>query len=250
MVDRKITCGNCGAEYPVTASACPYCGAENKAELLRLRKEDIREYEREQEKIKSLPKHYTKKGTKIVLICLASVLLVFILVMAVGSILRNTEARKEKNIEAAAKETMEQYYQEGKYLELYDYYVTQSVYSPSFQKYWEVGSARNWMEAMDETKEALDGPRDTYTYYGISYAFSGSYQALRVIEEAVSDGVSRGNEDILEGFRTEIMTFFREDMKLTEEEIGEIEEAVRTGTEQDWDAWELTVTERLGLEGR
>ena len=52
---------------------------------------------------------------------------------------------------------------------------------------------------------------------------------------------------MLEGFREEILQFFREDLKLTEEEI---EQVIRGGGRNDavdWDALDRSVMNRLGL---
>lgn len=242
-----IRCENCGAEYEENAEKCPYCGAFNKKELKRLQKEEQEWFHREKEKVKELPKHHVKKGTKIVILVLAFALILLLAYSAVHKIRLGASAKREQSEEAKAKEVMEGYFQEGKYLEIYDYYTDLNLYSPSFRKYWEVGSARNWMEYMDETKAALETEQDGYVYYGISFALSGNSEALSIIHEGLNDGVDRGNEAVLEAFEEEIMTFFREDLKLTEEEISQVIAAEGGGTE-DWDAMEEAVLERLNIE--
>ena len=68
-----------------------------------------------------------------------------------------------------------------------------------------------------------------------------------MIDEAVSDGIVRDNEDVLNQFRMEIETFFRETLQLTDQEIGEIKAAAKEGKQLDWDSYEENVKQRLGL---
>ena len=68
-----------------------------------------------------------------------------------------------------------------------------------------------------------------------------------MIDEAVSDGIVRDNEDVLNQFRMEIETFFRETLQLTDQEIGEIKAAAKEGKQLDWDSYEEKVKQRLGL---
>ena len=139
---------------------------------------------------------------------------------------------------------MEQYLEKKQYQELYDYYQELGGYNDSYEKYWEVGSAWNWMKFMRETKEALED--DSQTYYGISYALSGTSKALMIIDEAVTDGEDRGNEEILTGFKDEIMSFLKEDLQLSPEET-EVVKGAGKGEKPDWDAMEASVLSRLNL---
>lgn len=147
-----------------------------------------------------------------------------------------------------ALDTMEQYLQAGSYQELYDYYESQEQHSSADRKYWEVASVWRWMSFMNDTKDALAAAQEESGaggYYGISYALSGASEACGIIDEALNDGVSRGNEEILTGFRDEILTFLRDDLQMTEEEIAQVTE--RSGSTPDWDAMEMVIRDRLGI---
>mgnify|MGYP004729885935 FL=1 len=170
-----------------------------------------------------------------------------ILVLVAKSMIqkRGKQGTEESGADVVA--VLEEYYQKGDYQGLYDAYTNAGVSGSEYQKYWEVGSARNWMKAMEETKKALEEPAASSVYYGISYALSGDCQALKMIDEAVSDGIVRDNEDVLNQFRMEIETFFRETLQLTDQEIGEIKAAAKEGKQLDWDSYEENVKQRLGL---
>ena len=178
-----------------------------------------------------------------VALCAFAVLLVLVAKSMIQK--RGKQGTKESGADVVA--VLEEYYQKGDYQGLYDAYTNAGVSGSEYQKYWEVGSARNWMKAMEETKKALEEPAASSAYYGISYALSGDCQALKMIDEAVSDGIVRDNEDVLNQFRMEIETFFRETLQLTDQEIGEIKAAAKEGKQLDWDSYEENVKQRLGL---
>lgn len=178
-----------------------------------------------------------------VALCAFAVLLVLVAKSMIQK--RGKQGTKESGADVVA--VLEEYYQKGDYQGLYDAYTNAGVSGSEYQKYWEVGSARNWMKAMEETKKALEEPAASSVYYGISYALSGDCQALKMIDEAVSDGIVRDNEDVLNQFRMEIETFFRETLQLTDQEIGEIKAAAKEGKQLDWDSYEEKVKQRLGL---
>lgn len=83
---------------------------------------------------------------------------------------RGKQGTKESGADVVA--VLEEYYQKGDYQGLYDAYTNAGVSGSEYQKYWEVGSTRNWMKAMEETKKALEEPAASSAYYGISYALS------------------------------------------------------------------------------
>ena len=176
-------------------------------------------------------------------LCAFAVLLVLVAKSMIQK--RGKQGTKESGADVVA--VLEEYYQKGDYQGLYDAYTNAGVSGSEYQKYWEVGSTRNWMKAMEQTKKALEEPAASSAYYGISYALSGDCQALKMIDEAVSDGIVRDNEDVLNQFRMEIETFFRETLQLTDQEIGEIKAAAKEGKQLDWDSYEENVKQRLGL---
>ena len=240
-----IRCRHCGAEYEADAGACPVCGAENRAEKNRAKQEQIREYKKNRHRSGS----ETGGEGRLKWLLGTAALCVFavILVLAAKSMIwkNGKQGTKESGADIAA--VLEEYYQKGDYQGLYDAYTNAGVSGADYQKYWEVGSAKNWMKAMEETKKALEEPAGSSVYYGISYALSGDCQALKIIDEAVSDGIVRDNEDVLNQFRMEIETFFRETLQLTDQEIGEIKAAAREGKQLDWDSYEENVKQRLGI---
>ena len=238
-------CRNCGAQYSDGEDRCPYCGASHAEEAGRIVREDLREFERQREEVKALPKKQLKKRTKAALIVLAALAAAVLIWAAAGRIWGDASLGRKAAREDEATETMESYFQAGEYQELYDYYLSRDSHSPSDEKYWEAASAWSWMEFMRETKAALSGTEESYGYYGISYALSGCAEALRTIEQGLDDGIERGNEEVLREFEEEILTFFREDLKMSEEEI----EAVKTMEEEsDFEAMDARIMERLGLD--
>ena len=197
--------------------------------------------------MKNSRKKYRIRQDKFIPFVLLLVIILIILVLVAKFMIqkRGKQGTKESGADVVA--VLEEYYQKGDYQGLYDAYTNAGVSGSAYQKYWEVGSARNWMKAMEETKKALEEPAASSVYYGISYALSGDCQALKMIDEAVSDGIVRDNEDVLNQFRMEIETFFRETLQLTDQEIGEIKAAAKEGKQLDWDSYEENVKQRLGL---
>ena len=237
-------CKNCGAQYSDTEERCPYCGASREGESQRIEREDQLEYERERQKVKALPKQRARKRTRIALAAAGLLLAGIVIWTAVSRITDSRRERQQARREAEASRVMEEYFQAGSYEELYEYYNSLESHSPSDDKYWEVGSAWSWMDFVRESQKALDTEKGPYAYYGISYALSGGAEALRTIEEGLSDGVTRGNEEVLRGFETEILGFFREDLQMTDEEIDAVMEMEER---EEFDAMDAKLSERLGL---
>ena len=76
-----------------------------------------------------------------VALCAFAVLLVLVAKSMIQK--RGKQGTKESGADVVA--VLEEYYQKGDYQGLYDAYTNAGVSGSEYQKYWEVGSARNWM---------------------------------------------------------------------------------------------------------
>lgn len=241
-----MNCKNCGAEYQDTVLKCPYCGTENKAAAGRKKKEILRAYDEEAQRLYQQAENFPQKAAKRItgkilrlLAVLAGVgLIVTVFVIFWAKISAEWELKAQKK----HLQTLEKLYQKQDYEELFDYLDEKDLYGRSYEKYSQVAWAMKYSEWMQEQlgnieeiqedstltdskkQEFVSWREETMLYYA-SYV-------LDLCMDGIEDTVYLRNETVLSQFYEECVQTLKA-LGYDEEQIETLRKWDRSGKAED-----------------
>lgn len=212
-----MNCKNCGAEYHDTVLKCPYCGTENKAAAGRKKKEILRAYDEEAQRLyqqaENFPKRAAKRITGKILLLLAILAGVGLIVTVCVIFGAKISAELELKTQKKHLQKLEELYQKQDYEALFDYLDKKELYGRSYEKYSQVAWAAKYYEWMQEQlgdieeiqeddaislqrkQEFVSWREETMLYYA-SYV-------LELCMDGIEDTVYLRNETVLSQFYEE-----------------------------------------------
>jgi len=220
-----LNCKNCGAHYRTRELKCPYCDTENIiGKLWKVqRTEAEQEYEAERKKAGRILSPYVADRilsrilvvtAAVGVICTAVCVAVLLIIDSAGSIYAGLNKDK-------VEKTMETYYNEGRFDELYEYMSKYDLIGSDNYAYSQAALISYDYESYMNDKltfwELSDEDKAEDTYY-LEYAIKNSADVYRLDAGLYSEPDSK-NEKLIDEYRKEIMSFWVGTLKLTEEEI-------------------------------
>ncbi len=219
---KLITCDNCGAQYSISEPKCPYCECENKIESARRFNEKLNNKRKEIHRISRWPDNVVRHVTKTLAICVAvTVVLVTIIIiismkMSAGS-QSQTYDTKEKELNE-----LESMYDAGDYSAITGKVRSERLYSGVFAKYSQISDVYYYKELAEQYFTELE--EDTYGYEStlklyIEYALTYGCIAVNNAQSYIDANDNFDNDDVLAQQRDQLLTSFKQQFKLTDEEI-------------------------------
>lgn len=213
---------------------CPYCGTENKEALQELKEDILEAYDKEADSIREAAEQYpektARKWTKSIVYAVMSIMVLGIVTGVIAIVAGQFSVsidfkRQEKYIGH-----LEELYRAGDYEAVKEYLDKKELYESTYEKYRETERIYTYYSYMQEdmlhVKELLvsniEEPekKEHIKLWCENILKDGAY-ALRLSEECTEDMQFLGNEDVLEGFKNQIIACFSE-MGYTENEIAVI----------------------------
>lgn len=218
-----MKCIHCGANYKTKELECPYCHTPNTKgrEWLNERNKAEKKYKREKKNVinKGTPYIASRIVMYIAITMVAFVIIDFLAVVAFF-IKEEFKSGEYVNYKEALK-TMEKYYNDEEYLELYFYMSEKDLFSEEYYVYSQAALLANkyhlyQAKKMSMLKEFEEGVPDD-DYY-VSYTLSESIGVYKIDVGIYDEEVSE-NQKIYDMYREEVMSFWVGTLGLTDEEI-------------------------------
>ncbi len=247
-----MQCKNCGANYKTRELMCPYCHTDNIIGKIWKAKRTEAELEYERER-KAMGKKYSfyvmdRVLNRALIIAVLSFLLIIIGVFLTFFIQdKYRELRNEIKQDEIIKK-LDEYYDEGRYAEMYDYmnkegvdgdeyypYIQAALLDFSYQKYLNFKYAFLDM-SYDEQMED-----DYYIEYAINNSITVYTMDIGVLSE-----LDPKNEELYESYAREIESFWKSIVGLTDDDIEYITSEDTYVVKNNIDKYVANTKERLG----
>ena len=225
MKDQKIKyeCPNCGADLPEETVICPYCGYENEKLAKKAYDEEMDELsEKHVDSIKTMPKKMMKKSTKLLIVFIVGLALVFV----TTNVLRYISGTRLEKLKYDNKQKMiehlEELYQAGDYETMGDDFYDSNYFGDSFGKY--ANTAEIYYD-VKFAKESLIFAAESEKYSKDTEELSNylrkSFWALIRVNDMRDKGFIYGEGDAIEKLEADLISTMKETWLITDEEIKE-----------------------------
>lgn len=220
-----MICKNCGGKFDKDELICPYCGFENYEQALDEQQDYIDDYKDKTKELKKEPKRLARFSGKIILLIFGCMLALFLIVLAVASVIRGmSDDDKKLGKHKEDMEILEEYYSQGEYQKLYDYMEEMdNKYSESYEKYYII------YRMYDDYKFANEQAADGAKFYS-EYQFEGDGEIfayyiylccdnINKIIELRENGYVYGEGEAVEDFEKKFKDVMSIHLKMTPQEI-------------------------------
>ena len=223
-----MKCKNCGGNYKTKELKCPYCGTENLIGKIWLIERESVDQEYEQVKksggVRNIRYVLDKVMNRIILISTILLILIYVVGMALSAVSDLYDKFYLKINRNKIEQTMEDYYNNWQFAELYDYMGKHDLFGQGYYKYaqasfiqFDYDMYKNdflmYLSLPDEEKEDRQ--------FLLENAVKASVRAYNIDAGLYSDETGE-NLEVYERFRSEMIAFWKGMLGMTQEEIDKI----------------------------
>ncbi len=158
MAVKMMLCENCGAEIPEDTVVCPYCDYEIPHNAEKELQQEVDSIRNRRIDMEELSENRVRKGTRTIVGIFLGLIILAVLVAIVVAVYTYVRSRTELSRQQAQIRKLEEYYQAGEYVEMYEYLneKVEKYYSQTFEKYYFIGDIANSMEQWEEDGYGYD----------------------------------------------------------------------------------------------
>lgn len=226
-----MKCVNCGAKLAPDTLICPFCGSENTEEAREQHEEELQEiYDKigDDRAVENEIVHKANRSAgKVALLVLALLAVIFLAVYMISGM----RARNAYRDQHTALNVMEQYYQDGDYEAVADYYEKHQLSGATYGKYKNTKDAIYWLQyARDHMENGtyyLQGVSEDAVYSewkeaivdNVTFDLNSVFWGLYKIQKIRSDGYLYNEQDVVEYTENMLIRDIKDIYGLQDQEI-------------------------------
>lgn len=238
-----MICKSCGADIDDKELLCPYCGTENENVAKEEQEDYIESFERKKKDLVNIPKQRVNKTTKYVLLGVTGLFGLFLVGMLVSWIVAGIMPDHSLDKQKKQLAKLETYYDNGEYIEMYEYLEKIDEYGGAYEKYYRIGNA---CDNMDWRLEALKNEQEFIKKLDlktedVATTLSYTIEELVKVRSWEMAEYSYDEEQGATYIRKQYMNALKQYMLLTDEEI-------EAAVEQYTDSEDLTELAKLAIQ--
>lgn len=215
-----MECPNCGAHLEENQRICSYCGYENTEVAMKEQESFIQSIYRKTAELFKIPERIVRKTVKMIVRVMIICVILFAVILLVKFMWIRHEKENAIKTQNEALETLENYYQNKEYGEMYKYLLSlDESYESVYYKYNMVGSLN---QTFHETKNfvkqdlAYEGENNPEIFGGYIAQYTEILNKIAILEDG---GFAYGEKEALLYYRKEVMKELKNTLKMTDEEI-------------------------------